>query len=462
MDLPSIQLAPPIARFTIKGLHGYKDVSIEFAGKATIIVAENGVGKTTILNTLNAFISRRFQRLNAIDFTSIECTFFGEIEPLILKKTQLDPTSKNNVTIIEEFCSRWELDEADVRDFIYDINLDDFSSSRSHPVFIQLYNTSPLTMDSVQNEFKELHARIFATLEDSTISTLDKIREKMRDVKILYLPTYRRVEKPLLRPTRKPHRQRSADHFNNDIAYGLADVELRLAELSEEIERRSNFEYRSLSTRMLDELLQGGENENRISKQDLPDIESLSRFLNRVGRRQVGHQVFEEIERLYDNNEIESSRNSFLRYFLSRLKRVIDQTREMELKVERFVDVCNSYLMISSDEKLLSFDPQTLRVVVLDSWTKKSIPLDELSSGEKQIVSLMAHLYLSEGRRVVLMDEPELSLSLPWQRKVLPDIINSGSVIQLLAITHSPFIFENELDHCAIPLSITRAGTQEC
>lgn len=45
------------------------------------------------------------------------------------------------------------------------------------------------------------------------------------------------------------------------------------------------------------------------------------------------------------------------------------------------------------------------------------ITLPQLSSGEKQIVSLFNHLYLSNlNNFIVLIDEPELSLSVKWQK----------------------------------------------
>jgi predicted ATPase len=70
-----------------------------------------------------------------------------------------------------------------------------------------------------------------------------------------------------------------------------------------------------------------------------------------------------------------------------------------------------------------------------------------LSSGEKQIVSLFSHIYLSgKSGYLVIMDEPELSLSVPWQKRFLPDILATGRCSGLIAVTHSPFIFENELE----------------
>ncbi len=70
------------------------------------------------------------------------------------------------------------------------------------------------------------------------------------------------------------------------------------------------------------------------------------------------------------------------------------------------------------------------------------LELRMLSSGEKQIVSLFYHLYLSgEKKYIILIDEPELSLSVQWQKRLLPDILASQRCEFLAAVTHSPFIF---------------------
>jgi predicted ATP-binding protein involved in virulence len=49
----------------------------------------------------------------------------------------------------------------------------------------------------------------------------------------------------------------------------------------------------------------------------------------------------------------------------------------------------------------------------------------------------------------VLFDEPELSLSMEWQKKLLTDVLRSNQIRLLLAVTHSPFVFDNDLDHYA-------------
>jgi len=83
------------------------------------------------------------------------------------------------------------------------------------------------------------------------------------------------------------------------------------------------------------------------------------------------------------------------------------------------------------------------------------LPLKKLSSGEKQIISIFSRIYLSDDdqRFIVLFDEPELSLSITWQQKLLPHIMDSKKCDFLLAVTHSPFISDNVLDSFTIGLN---------
>lgn len=460
--------APLIEYFAIHGLHGYKDLSIDFAGRATIVVAENGSGKTTVLNALNSFLCTRFQRLASLDFESIECRFTDNDRPLIIYKSQIALTKDEALTSrIRELTKQSDVSQDSLFDFLqnsYETNA--FERFQNHPIVRQIYSSSPLSYSEIESALDSLSSEIDHSFSDDIKEIALAVRRRIADqsIETAYLPTYRRIERPLARSRGRrvsKHFFRAADQSltsYDDMAFGLTDVLERLTEISEQVERRSNFGYRALSTQILEELLRGQATELDIPTSELPDIDSLSRFLSRVGQIENStDNVFLGIGRLYESNEIGDRQNWYLRYFLSRLRHVIEQTREMESKVERFVDVCNGYLALQTDNKKLNFDAQTLRVVVHDEWTGRQISLEDLSSGEKQVVSLMARFYLTDTPRIVLIDEPELSLSIDWQRKVLPDIISSKMVPQLIAITHSPFVFENELDNFARPLVIKKS-----
>ena len=119
--------------------------------------------------------------------------------------------------------------------------------------------------------------------------------------------------------------------------------------------------------------------------------------------------------------------------------------QENEKQITAFCDLCSEYIV----DKCFVYDSQTFSFSIMPKFAlpaDRPITLSDLSSGEKQIVSLFSHLYLSGQQNFfVLIDEPELSLSVPWQRRFLKDIRAGQFCKGLVAVTHSPFIYDNEL-----------------
>lgn len=62
-------------------------LSSEYA--ATILIARNGTGKTTLLGALDAFLRMRFSRLRNLEFSEIRCKFRDERDPLILHQSDV-------------------------------------------------------------------------------------------------------------------------------------------------------------------------------------------------------------------------------------------------------------------------------------------------------------------------------------------------------------------------------------
>lgn len=472
-----------VRRFKINSLYGYKDVEIKFQDNLLILIAGNGSGKTTILNALHAFLRRRFHRLQSLQFASIECDFNdAEQQTIVLRKEQIDPITSDAYQRMTSLAERCGIAEEDLYDFLQS----EYKSIRSealfrqHPVTQTLFSVTPMDHDEIREELDEIAQSLFS-LENSDLKRIsEKVAMALKDIEILYLPTYRRIENPLLSPRGGSRRQMSpalrrkmvskpatADQLN----FGLEDVETRLVQLSEEVERASNLEYRNASATIIDDALEGRVRPGETTTDGLPELEPLKRFLSRVARDpRIGlgevrprslvdtqsEKRISAISELYESGSIADDSQSLLRYFLTRLGLVIEKTKETEAMLQKFVEACNGYLSDSSDEKLFTYDPNLTRVAVINSWTEKEIPLSQLSSGEKQIVSILAKLYLYDKQKLVLIDEPELSLSIEWQKRILPDMLRSGSVCQLLAITHSPFVFDNDLDPFAGSLNVEK------
>jgi len=75
--------------------------------------------------------------------------------------------------------------------------------------------------------------------------------------------------------------------------------------------------------------------------------------------------------------------------------------------------------------------------------TKEIFLIDELSSGEKTLISEILFLYLKNIKdKVILIDEPELSLHPTWQGKILKlyESYAKNNNCQIIIATHSPLI----------------------
>jgi predicted ATPase len=74
---------------------------------------------------------------------------------------------------------------------------------------------------------------------------------------------------------------------------------------------------------------------------------------------------------------------------------------------------------------------------------KKQAPIEALSSGERQLLIIFAHLLFNPfGSRsnIFIIDEPELSLHLKWQERFVSSAIAVSPNTQLILATHSPEI----------------------
>ena len=85
----------------------------------------------------------------------------------------------------------------------------------------------------------------------------------------------------------------------------------------------------------------------------------------------------------------------------------------------------------------------------------RSTSLSALSSGERQIFIMLAHL--SMNRRllkdgVFIVDEPELSLHMDWQNMFVDAVQAANPKLQLILATHAPAIIGGRNELC-IPVS---------
>ena len=89
------------------------------------------------------------------------------------------------------------------------------------------------------------------------------------------------------------------------------------------------------------------------------------------------------------------------------------------------------------------------RGLVAEDDSGGKLPLDSLSSGEQhELVLQYDLLFRVRSNTVVLIDEPELSLHVAWQKRFLPDLLEiiELSGVDAVVATHSPYIIGDRDD----------------
>jgi predicted ATP-dependent endonuclease of OLD family len=82
---------------------------------------------------------------------------------------------------------------------------------------------------------------------------------------------------------------------------------------------------------------------------------------------------------------------------------------------------------------------------------EEQIELRDLSSGEKQLLRIFIDALLADGAPIII-DEPELSLHIDWQRKLLGTLRRLAPRSQIIVATHSPEIMAEISEESIIEL----------
>ncbi len=439
-----------IKRFEIKGLLNEKDVCIEFPSDITILIADNGLGKTTILSIIYAVLAGQLHRLRRIEFESIKVVFANgksiEIPSLAIQApldlSESNPAMRRLTRQIPEHLIYQLFDETKGLDLM---------RFRRHPLTSELSEIAGVPPQYIFNLLFG-DQRKEQELFGGALS-LQEIRKQIQEdfpYSILYFPTYRRIEEDL---EHLGFQRKEGYRSEVLIQFGMTDVNERVKKITEQIKTSSVAWYSRINGQMLSQLVDGIKVDDNTRK-SIQDKGALKIVLDRIGEN-ISPSHKNHIIELVESGDIASEQYDSLVYFLSNLVKIYDQQRELDNSIKDFTKVCNKYLV----EKEIVYNESDVQIGVIQKWNKKPIDFAKLSSGEKQIISLFSRLHLEPGKPLALLfDEPELSLSIEWQRMLIPDIVASGRCKFLLATTHSPFVFENAFDANAYDLSkfITR------
>lgn len=462
-----------LTNFSIFSLHGKYDVRIPISDNRLILVGVNGLGKTTVVNALYFLLTSQWGRLLEIDFQKICVELNGVAVTLNRKDIQLKlSTAERHEKTIYRYATRSSLPTRLVHRVIshslWSLALD---SSVGSKAIREISRDTDVPLSYINKILAEIAEKddLFESSKKDAPAMADYlgILKDVGNHQVIYLPTYRRIEQDLksifpglddddlrkLTLRTEGGTNSRVRGYVELVHFGMQDVEKKIDGEIDAIRERTRSQLANLTASYLKDIIRNRADDVQTFLFRDIDNEVVTAVLERVEENTLSAedklQVRLAINRIRDNEEAVEPRDKYLAYFFSRLLDIYFSLRDSEKGIRSLFDTCNKYL----ERKRLEYDDATFSASIID---QDGSPLSwkMLSSGEKQVASLFTHLFLSsETEQTVIIDEPELSLSVPWQKNLLPDISSSERCKLLIAVTHSPFIYANSLDSYAVDLS---------
>lgn len=432
-----------IKRFKINKLHGTLDFDLKFNDNTLILLGENGSCKTTIIKMLYYTLSLQYGKLNMYDYESIEI-FIDDDNYKLEKKVfnvfaellfnQLPPQ------IVRSFNNRIE------------------SESDGHIILLEVEEFCKQNNTIIEKIIERYYQSMSGEAQIKVlIDTMLNLHQKVKNVQIIYLPTYRRIEEELtvilnrkIDEDDTKYRYTDSPNYMELIEFGMHDVEMAINKTLSDIKDLSRLGLYNLTLSYLGDIVDGKYEMSDTKEISNIDDMTINQILSRVDESILSKKQKNKLLKILQDNKNknldENEHDRVLIHYFLKLYDLHKRMSEKETSFRNFVDVCNRY----SQNKTVNYDNSNFSFSITSKYDEHNIELYQLSSGEKQIVSLFSHLYLSnKNNYLVLIDEPELSLSVKWQKTFLEDVRKVAFCNGLVAVTHSPFIFDNSLDEYA-------------
>lgn len=221
----------------------------------------------------------------------------------------------------------------------------------------------------------------------------------------LFLPTFRRVEGGI--------RAKIKNTRNNMMS--SRRLEQSLFELSEIMTNRNHLFVSSLGT---------GDVERFLRDKNAELVEMVTNLQDNTNL--IVSNKLKELQKYNDTNQIQAE--------LQNIHHIMDKSEQERLEIMRPLDIAKKYIL-----DILKISGIKIGTLTFGD-TVQTINSSLLSAGEKQMLSFLAYNAFYQDT-IFIIDEPELSLHVDWQRILFPTLLRQNSSNQFIVATHSPFIY---------------------
>jgi len=435
-----------ITKISVKGLFGMFDheIPLNQESRITIIHGPNGVGKTVLLRMVHGLFHYEYAFIGSIPFEQIRVDF-ADGTVLTVQKQLRNEDKENTIKLL--------------------IDCIDVSGERQSPFVLAVADTDPMPLlDAVEDMRPDLTAVFVISGDVYWVAEPEKqkAKSKARDFLDLWLsvrPSRLVTKQVLLQWIPQLHSQvygEMPNWFTNMKAYSrptLVSIERLRQHFTEEDVVLAKDLY-----------LKGPREDSPIvvfpSMREEAGV--LNSYLNRLMADILDYEEYVE-QYLQENPEIEQyelllsedavRESSVLTNLLE--EKIEELYGDMEPPhhddfpyIENLLEILNERFLFKS----IAYDGDKFVIESDDG----SVPLSKLSSGEQHLLIMYYRLLATSPDTLVMIDEPELSMNVVWQRNFLKDLqrIIELRKFDVLIATHSPQIIHDKWDWM-VPLGET-------
>jgi predicted ATPase len=370
-----------IKSIKIKNLQGRKDINMKFNDDINIITGVNGAGKTTIIKLVWYLVSGNVERVHKeVDFDLI-----------YLRTTKYDLKIENDSQRLKVSVKI----SKNIFEYVF------FKSSEG----LILMNDDETSVFLPKNVF-EFKGQ---PMEVRDIDGINRMLVGLTSGSVFF-PTFRRVEGGY-----SLSENLSEDRFSRQSGAG-AGLQAGLVELSSKLSVYDNLFVASISTHDITELLR------RKHSDTSEKVNSLH-----IG---MSEYIEKKIEGIRGNSSAEIKDK-----VLNDIQvKVADISSKREELLSPFTTLSTLIGQIFQNRGIKFTDKFSV------GTTEKAISSAKMSAGEKQLLSFICYNAFYENVPFII-DEPELSLHVDWQRNLLRILKSQKTGNQIIIATHSPFIY---------------------
>lgn len=409
----------------VQGFRGRKEeIAFDLRRQANFLIGRNGTGKTTLINLVSDVLSCRYQKIMTSPFTSIVIHFAhsdSRHKPFLeVKKLYDDEESVYGLSVsFTDYKTKGPSFEYQIKSRYYRRNEDMLNSSiqrRIREEFSKRFSVTWLALNRSSG---------LSRGENSHLSDLDlKLEHSIAQLATWFTRLDSRFAKELVDFQQEWFLSLLIPPTRSDFA-----TDIKLIDLDEE------------TTQIREMLLGIGIKESQFSSKVERHI-SAAKKINRINFDGDESALFTHILDSYDIAR--------LHHWVDRWKDLQATKKSIYKSKELFIKIANELFY---QKEIIVDSGNRLLVKKLDSKSNAhqnsleiglhndNIKMGDLSSGEKQLLIFIIETILkSDDTYIFIADEPELSLHIEWQEKLVGIILQLSPMAQVFFATHSPDI----------------------